>query len=260
MRYAADFRSVARAKLSGRWTTAVLAGLVASLLGGVASSGVEISLITKNGDTNLNFESAAQQVYSSGTGWNEQLPGFVIGVASVIIVVALVMAAVYLVLGSIVGVGYSKFNLDLVDHQKEPEIGTLFGNFKHWKTIIAANLLKGLYIFLWSLLFILPGILALLSYSMTSYILAEHPELTASEALRQSKQMMTGNRRRLFWLQLSFFGWEILSALTLGIGSLWLTPYKQAATAVFYREVSGTRVRIPYGEDSNNVPQGEFSE
>ena len=68
----------------------------------------------------------------------------------------------------------------------------------------------------------------------------QHPELTASEAIERSKQMMEGNRMRLFCLRFSFIGWELLSALTLGIGGLWLTPYKQAAEASFYREISGT--------------------
>jgi len=62
--------------------------------------------------------------------------------------------------------------------------------------------------------------------------------MTASEAIARSKQMMYGNRFRLFCLQLSFIGWDILCALTLGIDYLWLTPYRQAATAAFYREVS----------------------
>ena len=75
---------------------------------------------------------------------------------------------------------------------------------------------------------------------MTGYILADHPELTASEAIECSKEMMDGNRFRLFCLQLSFIGWSILCAFTFGIGNLWLTPYRQAATAAFYREISGT--------------------
>ena len=71
-----------------------------------------------------------------------------------------------------------------------------------------------------------------------------YPELTASEAIEQSKQMMYGHRWRLFCLQFSFIGWDILSALlTFGIGSLWITPYKQAATAAFYREISGTEYK-----------------
>lgn len=104
----------------------------------------------------------------------------------------------------------------------------------------AARLLRSLYILLWSLLFIVPGIIAGYSYAMTEYILSECPELTASEAIDRSKQMMAGNRWRLFCMQFSFIGWDILSSLTLGIGTLWLRPYKQAATAAFYREITGT--------------------
>ena len=73
---------------------------------------------------------------------------------------------------------------------------------------------------------------------MTGYILAEHPELTASEAIAQSKAMMEGNRWRLFCLQFSFIGWMILSSLTFGLGNLALRPYQEAAYAAFYREVS----------------------
>ena len=173
------------------------------------------------------------------------LTGFIVGSATFIILAAVVMAVVYFILGSVVGVGYSRFNLDLVDRQKEPEIGTLFGYFKFWKTTAAASFLQGLYVFLWSLLFIIPGIVAGYSYAMTDCILAEHPELTAGEAIEQSKAMMYGNRFRLFCLQFSFVGWDLLCALTLGIGNLWLRPYKQAAEAAFYRDISGLSLLLP---------------
>ena len=75
---------------------------------------------------------------------------------------------------------------------------------------------------------------------MTDYILAENPELTASQAIEKSKTMMYGNRWRLFCLRFSFIGWDLLCSLTFGIGYLWLTPYKQAAEAAFYRDISGT--------------------
>lgn len=240
MKFAADFRSIARNALSGRWTVAVIAGLIASLLGAVASHGPEIKLNISDSGVHIGLELAGQQIYTSGGGWNGQLAGILVGGASFIILAALVMAVVYFVLGSVVGVGYSKFNLDLVDRQKEPEIGTLFGYFSHWRTTAAASLLQGLYVFLWSLLLVIPGIVASYSYAMTRYILAEHPELTASEAIEQSKQMMSGNRFRLFCLQFSFIGWDLLCVLTMGIGNLWLGPYKQAAEAAFYREISGT--------------------
>ena len=171
------------------------------------------------------------------------------GIATYIAIFAIITGIALFILGSIVEVGYMKFNLDLVDRQKEPEIGTMFGYFQFLKSAACARLLKGVYVLLWSLLFIIPGIIAGYSYAMTSYILAENPELTASEAIERSKQMMSGNRWRLFCVQISFIGWEILSALlTFGIGGLWITPYKQAATAAFYREISGTEYKYAQAE------------
>jgi uncharacterized membrane protein len=163
------------------------------------------------------------------------------------------MVVVFFILGSIIGVGYAKFNLDLTD-LKEPEIGTLFAYFPQWKTAAAAGALKALIVFFWALLLIVPGIIASYSYAMTRYILAEHPELTASEALNRSKEIMYGNRWRLFCLQFSFIGWDILAALTFGIGNLWLNPYKQAATAAFYREVYSDAYpthKIPCADDAS---------
>ena len=99
--------------------------------------------------------------------------------------------------------------------------------------------LINLYIFLWTLLFIIPGIIASYSYSMTHYIMAENPEYGVNEAIAASKEMMRGNRWRLFCLRFSFIGWSILCIFTLGIGYLWLNPYMEAANAAFYKEISG---------------------
>ena len=249
MKYAADFRSLARNALSGRWTMAVIAGLIASLLGAIASNGPELKLDISDSGANVVFQFAGQTIYSTGGGLNSGMAAWIIGSATFIVIAAIIMAVVYFVLGSIIEIGYMRYNLDLVDRQKDPEMGTLFGYFAHWKTTAAARLLQGIYVFLWSLLFIIPGIVAGYSYAMTSYILAENPELTASEAIEQSKQMMYGHRFRLFCLQLSFIGWDILATLAFGIGHLWLTPYKQAATAAFYREVSGTEYIVDPAAD-----------
>ena len=101
--------------------------------------------------------------------------------------------------------------------------------------------------FLWSLLFVIPGIVADYSYSMTDYILAEHPDMTASEAIAASKAMMAGNKWRLFCLNMSFIGWALLSIFTLGIGILWLNPYQNVSVAAFYREISGTEKNYSEG-------------
>ncbi len=239
MKYAADFRQIARDALSGKWMIAVLVGLVAMLLGGTGSDGPRVNLNIDGYGAHANFEFAGQTIFSTGGGLNSDIGAFLVGSAIYITIAAIVMAVVYFVLGSIISVGYARFNLDLVD-RGEPGFETLFGYFTYWKTTAIARLLQSVYVLLWSLLLIIPGIVATYSYAMTEFILAEHPELTASEAISKSKEMMNGNRWRLFCLHFSFIGWDILSSLTLGIGNLWLRPYKNAANATFYREISGT--------------------
>ena len=239
MKYAADFRQIARDALSGKWTIAVLVGLVAMLLGGAGSGGPELKLNIDGSGAHANFEFAGQTIFSTGGGLNSDIGAFLVGSAIYITIAAIAMAVVYFVLGSIISVGYARFNLDLVDGGN-PSFETLFGYFSYWKTTAVARLLQSLYVLLWSLLFIIPGIMASYSYAMTEFILAEHPELTAGEAIAQSKVMMAGNRWRLFCLHFSFIGWDILCTLTMGIGHLWLRPYRQAADAAFYREITGS--------------------
>ncbi len=254
MKFAADFRLIARNALNGRWKIAVIACLIASLLGAVSAGGPEFNVNFDTSGADVNIEFAGQVVYGTSSGFHSKLNGFLIGSAVYILLIALATAVVFFILGSIVGVGYSRFNLDLVDRQKEPEIGTLFAYFSHWKTAAATGALQALLVFLWSLLLIIPGIIAGYNYAMSRYILAENPELTASEALNRSKEIMYGNRWRLFCLEFSFIGWDILAALTFGIGNLWLNPYKQAATAAFYREVYSDAYpsyKIPCADDTS---------
>jgi len=244
MKCGADFRSIARNALSGKWGIAVITGLIASIFGAVSSNGPEWKLNIGDSGANIVLMLGGQTIYSTDSGLNFDITAWIIGGAIFIILSALVMATVSFILGSIVAIGYARFNLNLIDREKEAEVGALFAYFAYWKTAVKAKLLQATHIFLWSLLFVIPGIVVGFSYAMTDYVLAEHPEMTAREAIESSKQMMSGNRFRLFCLQLSFIGWDILASLTLGIGHLWLTPYKQAATAAFYREVSGTECTV----------------
>ena len=124
MKYASDFRSIARDALKGRWGIAVLAGLIATLLGAVSSGGPEVTLNMGDTGTSLNLEFANQQIFSTADGWMPKLNAFLIGGAMYIILVAIVMAVVFFVLGSVISLGYSRFNLDLVDRRKDPELGT----------------------------------------------------------------------------------------------------------------------------------------
>lgn len=251
MKYAADFRSIARESLKGKWGLAVITGFVAALLGGLGSEGLDVKLNLDMSNHDVSFAVAGQTILSTNGEVNNQLGALLAGSAVYIAIAAIILAALYFILGSVVGVGYARFNLDLID-RIEAKTETLFTYFTHWKTTSVSRLLRSLYTLLWSFLFIIPGIIAAYSYAMTDYILAEHPDMTASEAIERSKEMMSGNRFRLFCLQISFIGWSILCALTLGIGNLWLRPYLQAATAAFYREVSGTEwvERNAYEESS----------
>ena len=90
---------------------------------------------------------------------------------------------------------------------------------------------------LWSLLFVIPGIIATYSYSMSFYILRDNPDMDANAARKASIEMMKGNKWKLFCLELSFIGWMLLSMLTFGILLLWVGPYMETAKAAFYEEL-----------------------
>lgn len=231
MKCAKDFRNEARAALSGHWPSAVLAGIIAAVLGGgiiystggasAASSGSETAL--ENSFINL-----------------EALPPIVFTVISVFAVLVVILAVISIVIGGAVSLGYAKYNLSLID-RKPANAEDLISQFNRLGDGFVMRLLSGIYIFLWSLLLIVPGVIASFSYSMAPYILYENPGMSASEAITASKELMRGNKWRLFCLELSFFGWSLLAALTLGIGGLFLRPYVEAAGAAFYREIKAEK-------------------
>jgi uncharacterized membrane protein len=121
----------------------------------------------------------------------------------------------------------------------EPRFGMLFEGFRRFGTALAALLLVTLFTFLWSLLLIVPGIIAAYSYKMTFYIIADNPDIRALDAIGHSKAMMKGFKWKLFCLQWRFFGWGLLCLLTFGLGFLWLAPYMAATMARFYDDVRG---------------------
>ena len=91
--------------------------------------------------------------------------------------------------------------------------------------------------FLWSLLLVIPGIIKAYAYSMSFYILADNPELTASEALAKSQSLMRGHKMELFILELSFIGWFFLIGLTFGLAAIYVAPYMEATMANFYNSI-----------------------
>ncbi|WP_027408453.1 DUF975 family protein [Anoxybacteroides tepidamans] len=121
------------------------------------------------------------------------------------------------------------------------DIFTVYGEGKMWLKLIGTSILYGIFVVLWSLLLVIPGIIKALSYSQAFFLFRDHPEYGALEAIRESKKRMKGYKWKLFLLYLSFIGWGILSILTLGIGLLWLIPYVYTSLAAFYEEFIRTQ-------------------
>lgn len=117
--------------------------------------------------------------------------------------------------------------LDVVKGNR-PEVGDAFCGFDDFWSAFKVNFLSTLFVFLWSLLFVIPGIVKSYSYSMAMYILAENPGKPALECIEESKWMTEGHKMELFVLDLSFLGWALLCAITLGIAGIWVLPYMQA--------------------------------
>lgn len=134
------------------------------------------------------------------------------------------------------GYGFTVLFLDMLRGLKL-DFGRLFDGYKDFGRIFGTGLLVGIYTFLWMLLLIIPGIIKSYSYSMTSYILKDYPELQYNAAIEKSMAMMSGYKMKLFLMDLSFIGWAILCCLTLGIGFLFLGPYIETSHAAFYEEL-----------------------
>jgi uncharacterized membrane protein len=133
--------------------------------------------------------------------------------------------------------GYYRFFI-MLTRNENPRTATLFEGFNHFLSCFSAYLLSMIFIILWTLLLIIPGIMAALSYSMTFFILSDEPTLDGAAAIRKSKEMMYGHRYRLFCLGCRFIGWFILGILSIGIGFLWIGPYITASFTHFYENLA----------------------
>lgn len=218
---AKQIRQKARENLAPNWGLSIGVAAVAALLGGLMAG----SSFLPNLDVDV-----GKRIFGS---WNwEIIEGFRISFSNGILGFAA------FIIGGVLDLGYAQFLLKQHDG-RNPQFDDLFSQFDRFGTGFAQQFLRTLYTVLWSLLLIVPGIIAALSYAMTPYILAEHPDLTASEAIARSKQLMDGHKMDLFVLYLTFIGWDLLAALTLNLGNLALNPYKNAAITVFYRDITG---------------------
>ena len=297
---AADFRADARRALKPCYWYAVLACLIASLLGAVTLGGsLEFDSSSSNeeyeGDVSVDFSQIYEVYEANGiSGIFEEYPvTFLIAVIGAVAVVTGILFS--LLVSSPVKLGYQRYNLNVIDGDGKT-VGTLFRYFKQgYLKSIGLNVLYGAISFLCTLplwaaiwffidcvfyalsqsfaapdadvlqamaglalsattaMLILLSLAVLFAAAVLSAVLsvvvlyrfyfcymimAEYPELGVMDALRNSAHLMRGNKWRLFCLQFSFIGWDILAGLAFGIGEYFLMPYKQAAYAAFYNEIA----------------------
>lgn len=211
-----SLRAEARFALKGNWGMAILVTLIAGILGGTVATG--------SGSVEIDADVL------------QRLPAILRTYLFVAASIGAALGLVQFIIGGTVRLGYCKYLLKLQDGKKG-ELKDLFSEFGRFGDGFVLSLLQAVYTFLWTLLFIIPGLIATLKYAMAPFIMLENPDMGANDCITASKEMMYGHKGDLFLLHLSFFGWALLSALTLGIGNLWLNPYMNAAEAAFYRNL-----------------------
>ena len=204
----AELKARAKATLRGRYWTFLGALLLAGLAGGIFSGITGIS-----------------ESYDSSSAVLLSLAG-------------LLGLAVSLFVSIPLGLGLNRMYVRAAQGCRA-DIGELLYVYRSGNLLnaVLVSFLQGLFVFLWSLLFIIPGIVKSFSYFMIDFLLAENPGLPQERAFEISKQVMRGNRGKAFVLGLSFIGWYLLILLTLGIGTLFLAPYTQMTYTHFYLEL-----------------------
>lgn len=164
-----------------------------------------------------------------------------------LLIVTAIIAAASGVTGGVLGLlalpmtfAYTVEILKLDREGKVPQIESIFNIYRdNFQKSFLVTFLIELFVILWALLFIIPGVIMAYAYSMSIYIAHDNPELTAMEAIQKSKEMMRGHKWDLFVLDLSFIGWILLCCLTFGLGFILLQPYIDTAHAEFYRNLKG---------------------
>ena len=148
-----------------------------------------------------------------------------------------------ILIGGPMSIGIAIFTLSF-SRKQDARLAQIFEGFQNFRVGLAAYLLIAIFVILWMLLLIVPGIFAALSYSMTYFIIADNNSIGSLDAITKSKEMMRGNKWKLFCLGFRFFGWGLLSILTFGIGFLWLYPYMMVSFAQFYDDIKRQETAI----------------
>lgn len=231
-----ELKVIAKKALSNKWGLAILVTLIAGLFGGGLNYMGRPELEFNFTDSGLKFNISNIDTYSNFI----DLPFLPLlqSLITSLFFILMIIGIIIFIIGGAIELGHISFYLKLL-REEDARFEDLFSYMKYvWKAL-GLRIVVGFFTFLWTLLFIIPGIIAGYRYSMAKYILADNPDIGILEAIEDSKRLMDGNKFDLFILTLSFIGWNILSALTLGISGIYSFPYQNATESAFYIYIKG---------------------
>jgi uncharacterized membrane protein len=153
---------------------------------------------------------------------------------SVVLIVVIVIMALRIFIGYCLEVGGRRYFVQSAQYRDNKKCFSFGFDEQNYMGIAKTMLLKSIFIFLWSLLLIIPGIIKAYAYRMVPYILADNPNIGASKAIALSNEMTMGHKFDMFVLDLSFIGWYLLGSLALGVGVLFVMPYENATNTELY--------------------------
>ena len=220
-----DIRRTAREALKGNWFRAFIGSAIFAAISSVGSVGISVNVDTTE----------AQEGVTAMVSTATESAG-IDGLGMIILIVSMAFSILMMIVRYAVEIGYSQFNLDIIDGG-DVSIGTIFSKFSSAKTAIFAGIMVFIRVALGCICFAIPGIIAAYGCAMTPYIIADNPDMTAREAIRESRTIMKGNRWKLFCLELSFIPHTLLVGITFGIAGIWVVPHMQASKAAFYRAI-----------------------
>lgn len=227
----------ARVAFQRNYVSCLLVSLITMILGGGMVS-YSVGVNYGNEQEAMQFQSY-EEMYEYISNLISQIPPYMIRIFLISFAVAMVFAyAVAILVSNVVTVGCNRFFLENREHKTEiVKMFYGFSNGRYSKSVVTM-FLRSLYVFLWSILFLIPGIIKSYAYMLVPYILAENPDLDNKRVFALSEEMMRGHKWEAFVLGLSFFGWILLGALTGGIVNLfYVNPYMHATYAEFYSAV-----------------------
>jgi uncharacterized membrane protein len=170
--------------------------------------------------------------------------------------VTYILCFAMLIIGGAFVLGFAGYFLKRV-RGEEIALSNIFDGFKRFWSAFALSFFTTLFVILWSLLLLIPGIIKSFAYSMAYYILYDNPGMSVFEALKKSQAMMHGYKGKLFLLYLSFIGWYFLGSLTLGIAYFWIYPYIGLSIANFYENLKRTQERALLGDKPTETVENE---